>query len=40
MTFYEWLVGWEMRQKARRQRLKELVALAKIRAVGKKGDES
>jgi hypothetical protein len=35
MTYYEWLIGWEMRQKARKQRLKEMVAAATLRALGK-----
>lgn len=35
MTYYEWLIGWEMRQKARKRQLKEMVAAARLRAVGK-----
>lgn len=35
MTYYEWLIGWEMRQKAREQQLKEMVAETTLRALGK-----
>jgi hypothetical protein len=35
VTYYEWLIGWEMRQKARKRQLKEMVAAARLRALGK-----
>jgi len=33
MTYYEWLIGWEMRQEARKRQLKEMVAAATLRAL-------
>jgi hypothetical protein len=38
MTYEDWLIGWAARQKARRRRLKLIVAAARIRALLGEGE--